>query len=160
MRCLTAAECQVWRDGRSRRGTWKRQVTCVTPLKRLQWFTGVLLEQLLPFDAALLVVDEVVFDIPPELVSIRRIAGEQRPVYEVPGHLFKGDPDGLRVALRAALSGWIDLRVIFSPARHALLSDHDEFTMFFSESPGKIADVRRAFETGGLRIVEYTAPMP
>jgi hypothetical protein len=33
-----------------------------------------------PFDRALLIIDQVVFKVPPELEKLRRLAGEQRPV--------------------------------------------------------------------------------
>src|SRR5215831_4578003 len=32
----------------------------------------------------------------------------------------------IRGTLAAALSGWIDLRALFSPSKHALRADHDE----------------------------------
>jgi hypothetical protein len=72
MRCLTLDECRQWRDEYSRRREWKRQSTCVTPLKRLPWYTVALIEQFLPFDRALLIVDQVVFDVPPKLDELRR----------------------------------------------------------------------------------------
>jgi len=63
-------------------------------------------------------------------------------------------------ALEAAWSGWIDFRVLFSPTKHALRADHDEFTTFFSESSGKIAEVRRVLGNSGVSVVEYTAKAP
>jgi hypothetical protein len=160
MRCLTRDESNAWREDCSRRRQWKRQITCVTPLDRLPWFTGTLVEQLQPFDHAILIVDEVV--IPPALAldKLRATAGERRPILEAPGHAFDNDPAGFRTALEAALSAWIDLRALFSPPRNALVADHDEFTTFFSESPGKIAKVRAALEKGSVRFVEYTAETP
>src|SRR6266550_7597668 len=156
VRCLTIDECKQWRTDFSRRRGWKRQVTCVTPLKRLSWFTNVLLEHLLPFDIALLTIDQVVFDVPSELEFIRRTAGEPRPLIEVPGLLFENDHEGFRAALEAALSGWIDLRAVFAPSQRALRADHDEFTTFFSLSSGKIADLRNVFIKGDVSIVQYT----
>ena len=129
-------------------------------MKRLPWFTGTLLEQLLPFEGALLMVDQIVFDVPPALASIRRAAGETRAVHEAPGFLFENDHEGFRATLEAALPGWIDLRTIFMPSRHALRADHDEFTTFFSESTGKIADVRSALTRGSVAIVRHTAEAP
>src|SRR5262249_16454124 len=69
MRCLTLNECQQWRKKHCRRDEWKRQTTCVTPLKRLPWYTAVLVGQLQPFARALLIIDQVVFRVPPELES-------------------------------------------------------------------------------------------
>ena len=160
MRCLTVEECAAWREAHSRRRSWKRQTTCHTPLSRLPWFTAALVGQLLPFDRALLVVDAVVFDDPPELVAIRKAAGERRPLLVVPGHLFEDDAKGFRAALEVTLSGWVDFRVLFSPTSHALWADHDEYTTFFSKSPGKVADVRRMMEAGGVKLPEYERKQP
>ena len=52
MRCLTVDECQRWRSEHCRRLEWKHQTTCITPLKRLPWYSTVLVEQLQPFDHA------------------------------------------------------------------------------------------------------------
>ena len=160
MRCLTVDECNQWRREHCRRHAWKRQVTCVTPLKRLPWYTAALIQQLLPFDRALLIIDQVVFDLPPGLEKLRSAAAEQRPVHEAPGHAFEHDVEGFRGALESALSGWVDLRALFSPSKHALWADHDEYTTFFSESSGTVADVRRVLRDGGVKLVEYTAKAP
>src|SRR5262245_30854162 len=154
MRCLTPNECQQWQKDHCRCDGWKRQTTCVTPLKRLPWYTALLVGQLEPFDHALLIVDQVVFKVPPELEKLRRLAGEQRPVHEVPGHAFENDTEGFRAALAAALSGWIDLRALFSPSKHALRA---EYTTFFTWSTEKVVEVRRVLSKGGVRLVEYTA---
>jgi hypothetical protein len=160
VRCLTVDECQTWRNQLSRRRRWTRQTTCVTPLDRLPWFTATLVEQVQPFEQALLIVDGVVLGDLPKLDALRRAAGETRPIHAAPGHRFENDPAALRAALEAALSGWTDLRVIFSPPRHALSADHDEYTTFFSESPGKVADVRHALQKGRVNLQEYTAKDP
>jgi hypothetical protein len=160
MRCLTLDECEQWWSEHCRRREWKHQTTCVTPLKRLPWYSAALVDQLRPFDHALLIIDQVVFDVPPELDALRLAAGEQRPVHEAPGHAFENDSEGFRAALEAALSGWIDLRALFSPSANALWADHDEYTTFFSESSGKIADVRRVLSEGHVELVEYTAKAP
>jgi hypothetical protein len=160
MQCLTLEQCDQWRDARCRRHNWKRQLTCVTPLKRLPLFTAVLVEHLRPFDHALLVIDQVVLGAPTQLDKLRRAAGESQPVHEAPGHTFSDDPEGFRAVLEAALSGWIDLRALFSPSKHALRADHDEYTTFFSESSGKIAEVRHALVKAAVEIAEYTAPAP
>ena len=85
MECLTVHECERWRNQYCRRKTWKRQATCVTPLKRLPWFTAALVDQLRPSDHALLMVDQVVFDVPPELETLRRRAGERQSLHDAPG---------------------------------------------------------------------------
>ena len=84
------------------------------PLKRLPWYTAVLVGQLQPFDRALLIIDQVVFEVPPELEKLRRREGEQRPVLEAPGHAFENDNEGFRATLEAALSGSIDLRALLT----------------------------------------------
>jgi hypothetical protein len=81
-------------------------------------------------------------------------------VHEAPGHAFENETDGFWAALEAALSGWIDLRVLLSPSTHALSADHDEYTTFFSESSGKIAEVRRVLGERGAKPVEFTAKAP
>jgi len=160
MRCLTLDECRQWRKDHCRRDEWKRQTTCETPLKRLPWYTTVLVGQLEPFEHALLIIDQVVFKVPPQLEELRRIAGEHRPVHEAPGHAFENDSEGFRATLAAALSGWTDLRALFSPSNHALRADHDEYTTFFTWSTGKVAKVRRVLTNGGVKLVEYTAKSP
>lgn len=94
------------------------------------------------------------------LESIRRAAGERRPVREAPGHLFENEHEEFSAALEAMLSGWIDVRALFSPSPHALRADHDEFTTFFSESSGKIADVRNALTNVNVSMVQHTAEAP
>jgi hypothetical protein len=49
--------------------------------------------------------------------------------------------------------------VVFSPSRHALRADHDEFTTFFSMSPGRIAAVREAL-AGEVAIYDDWAAEP
>ena len=159
MRCLTLDECKRWRKEHSSRRDWKRQLTCVTPLARLPWFSAEVVRHLLPFEEALLMVDRVVFDVPQALAALRREAGETRSLGEAPGHLFEDDEQGFRWALEAALSGWIDFRVLFSPSNHALRADHDEYTTFFSTSPGN-AEMRAALMNGNVRIVEHRAEAP
>ena len=160
MRCLTLDECEEWRDKHCRRREWKCQTTCITPLKRLPWYTAVLVEQLRPFDRALLVIDQVVFDVPPVLKKLRRHAGERRSVHDAPGHAFENEVEAFRAVLKAALSDWVDLRALFSPSDHALWADHDEYTTFFSESSGKIAEVRRVLGEAGVQLTDYTAKAP
>lgn len=160
LRCLTAEECDQWRQTHSRRRQWKRQLTCETPSNRLPWYTRTLVERLHPFDAALLIIDQVVMSQPEELLRLRGAAGEHRPIREAPGHLFENDPGGFREVLEATLEDWIDFRVLFSPAHHALRADHDEYTTVFSKSAGKIAEVRSALEKGGVTVQEYTAVSP
>ena len=161
MRCLSPEECSQWRDASSRRRHWKRQLTCETPLDRLAWFSAALVDHLAPFDECLLIIDKLVFgEDPPALKSIRLAIGESRTIHKAPGHWFGADPAGLREALEAALSEWVDFSVLLSPSRHALRADHDEYTTFFSESSGKIAEVRRVVEGERVPIAEYVAPAP
>jgi hypothetical protein len=160
VRCLTPDECERWRDEHCHRREWREQTTCITPLKRLPWFTTELVQHLQPFDSALLIVDQVVFDVPRELEEIRRAAGGPWLVREAPGHLFENDSEGLRAALEVVLSDWIDLRVLVSPSGNAILADHDEYTTFFSESSGKIAEVRSVFNAAGVELVDWTAKAP
>lgn len=160
MRCLTIPECERWREKNSRRREFKHQVTCLTPLKRLGWFSGLLVDHLLPFESVLLIVDEVVFEPAPRLEAIRAAAGERRPLREAPGHLFEDDSEGFKSALGATLSEWIDFRAILSSARHGLRADHDEYTTFFSRSAETIANLRRALLKGGISLAEYTAESP
>ncbi|MBW3570998.1 MAG: hypothetical protein KY467_07820 [Gemmatimonadetes bacterium] len=141
------------------RREWKRQLTCHTPLQRLPWFTGELVGLLAPFDRALLIIDQIVFDVPAQLEALRRAAGETRTIHEAPGHLVERDQEGFRRLLEVVLSGWVDFRVVFSPARHALRADHDEFTTFFSMSPGQIARVREAL-AGEVQMYDRTVEPP
>ena len=108
----------------------------------------------------MLIIDQVVFDVPPELVQLRHNAGEQRSIYEAPGHAFKNEPEIFRAVLEASLSGWIDLRVLFSPSDHALCADHDEYTTVFSESSDRVAEVNCVLGQGGVKNVQYTAKAP
>jgi hypothetical protein len=160
VRCLTIPECQRWREENSRRRTFKHQITCLTPLKRLGWFSDLLVDHLLPFESVLLIVVVVVFEPGPRMQAIRAAAGEHRPLREAPGPLFEQDPVGFKAMLGAALSEWIDLRVIFSAPRHGLRADHDEYTTFFSSSAQTVADVRRALLAGGVAVAEYVAESP
>ena len=142
MRCLTISECDEWRDTWSRRHQWKCQITGVTPLDRLPWFSTALVAQLMPFDHALLIIDKVIFgDDPPAIESLRVAIGEGRRIYKAPGHLFENDHEGVRAALEAALSEWVDFHVIFSPPRHALVADHASTQRF---SPSRRARSRRS----------------
>lgn len=150
---LTPQECRGWRraNGASPRD-WKRQVTFETPLKRLPWLTGILVEHLSPFSEALLIVDELVFDHPP-LEALRRAAGETRWVREAPGQLIT-DGEALRHALEIALSGWVDFRLVFARGKHALRADHDEWTTVFSTKPGSLATLKKILAGESVRVVE------
>jgi hypothetical protein len=161
MQCLTMDECRRWRKEHSGRREWKRQLTCITPLQRLPWFTAELVRHLAPFHHALLIVDEVVFDIPPALEALRLAAGETRSMRDAPGLLFDGDPEEFRAALEAVLSGWIDFRVVFSPTNRAFRADHDEYSTLFTTSPGKIATLKGTLSAGAVKLVtDYTAEAP
>jgi hypothetical protein len=160
MRCLTLAECNHWRDTHSPQRKWKYQITCLTPLKRLPWFTHFLLDELQPFDAALLIIDQVVFDVPAALVDIRSAAGEQRRIREAPGHFFENESEAFRAALETVFSDWIDFRVFFAPSHHALVADHDEFTTFFSDSADKVGDLRKKLKTGQVQVARYRRKVP
>lgn len=153
MRCLTVEECRLWRKEHSGRRAWRRQLTCVTPLQRLPWFTGELARHLAPFRQALLIIDQQVFDVPPALQALRRAAGETRSVREAPGHLFDGGVEEFRQGLEAVLSGWFDFRVLFWPTRHAMRADHDEWTTVFSTAPGQFAQFREVLVQGGVELV-------
>lgn len=160
MRGLSVEETRLWRRENVSRSTWKRQITCHTPLDRLPWFTDLLVKHLAPFDRALLIVDQVVFAAP-ELEALRRAAGETRIVPQAPGHVFGGDAEELRHALEVVLGGWIDFRLLLGPSGNALRADHDEFTTFFAMSPGRIAALRETLRAWKVRIVEdWTAEDP
>lgn len=161
MQCLTMDKCRRWRKGHSGRRGWKRQLTCITPLQRLPWFTGELVRHLAPFHHALLIIDQVVFTPPAALDALRLAAGETRDMREAPGLLFDGDPEEFREALEAVLSGGIDFRVVFSPTNRAFRADHDEYSTLFTISPGKIAALKEALRAGGVKLVsDYTAEAP
>lgn len=160
MRYLSAEECKHWRAENSRRREWKHQLTCVTPLQRLPWFASMLVRHLEPSAGALLVVDQLVFDVPPALAALRCALGETRSLEDAPGQLFETGEAGLSEALAAALSGWIDLRVLCSPSCQALRADHDEYTTFFSTSAGRIATLRDVLRQEGVQLAEYVASAP
>ena len=162
MICLSVEECRLWRGEHVSRRTWKRQLTCVTSSgQRLPWFVDELVRHLAPFDHALLVIDQVVFSVRPELEALRRAAAETRNVREAPGHLFEMDEQGFRRVLELAFVGGFDFRVLLSPSAQALRADHDDYTTFFSTSPGRIAELRGALAEGEVKIVrDWTAEMP
>jgi len=54
-------------------------------VKAVPWFTHLLLDQLQPFNSALLVIDRIVFDVPAVLANIRNAASEQREIREARG---------------------------------------------------------------------------
>lgn len=154
MRCLTIEECRLWRKEHSGSRAWRRQLTCVTPQPPgLPWFTAELAKHLAPFRQALLIIDQVVFDVPEELEALRRAAGETRTVRQVPGLLFEGDGDEFRQGLHAVFRGWFDFRVLFWPTRHALRADHDQWTTVFSAAPGRFAAFRDTLVQGGIQLV-------
>ncbi|HEX8395531.1 MAG TPA: hypothetical protein VF665_24480 [Longimicrobium sp.] len=135
-------------------------MTFHTPLPRLPWFTRELLTHLAPARAALLVMDDIVFCEPAELVALRRAAGGPTSWPEAPGMLWEGDLEGIAAGLTAALRGGGDFRLLCAPSTHALRADHDEYTTFFSTSPGRIAAVRQAMRAGAVQEVEWTAHDP
>jgi hypothetical protein len=157
MRCLTRDECLQWRRDHSRRREWKRQITCVTPLKDLPWFARELADSARDFRAALLLVDITLGT--ETIESWRQSMGEQRPVGEAPGHLIVANADELTAALAAALQDTVDVTVLFAPARLAIFADHDEFTTVFSPSP--LGQLKERLTERGVRLVDYhraTAP--
>jgi hypothetical protein len=157
VRCLTRDECLQWRRDRSRRREWKRQFTCVTPLKDLPWFAKELANSAGDFRAALLLVDIILGT--ETIESWRRRMGEERPVGEAPGHLIEANPDELIGALAAALQDTVDVSVLFEPARLAIFADHDGYTTLFSSSP--LGELKERLTERGVRLVDYhraTAP--
>jgi hypothetical protein len=156
VRCLTENECRQWRREHARRREWKRQFTCVTPLKDLPWFARQLVSSVGAFRAALLVVD-VIHD-PHAIAALRRAIGEERPVGEAPGHLIEADPGELSVALAAALENTLDVTVLFEPARVAVFADHDEYTTVFSSAP--LGDLKERLTQRGIMFVEYQRDAP
>jgi hypothetical protein len=155
MRCLTLEESHDWRraNGAPRR-EWKLQLTCETPLQRLPWFTSVLVEHLRPFSQALLIIDVIVFDVPPGLIAHRRAAGETRPWHEAPGHLIDSEAE-LRKMMEIAYTEWVDFRVVFAHGKQALHADHDEWTTVHTSSPGRLAALKEALVRGGVGIPEH-----
>lgn len=155
MRVLTVEECRLWRKEHSGRREWKRQITCVAPAGRLPEFTQLLAQHLGSFREALLIIDQVVFSVRPEMEALRRAAGETRMIHEAPGHLFEGDLEEFRRVLQIVLFGGFDFHVLFWPTRHALRGDHHDWTTVFSTAPGAFAAFRTALSEGEVRIVEY-----
>ena len=127
-----------WRRDHSRRREWKRQFTCVTPLKDLPWFARELADGARGFRAALLLVDIILGT--KTLESWRQSVGEQRPVGEAPGHVIEANADELTAALAAALHDTVDVTVLFDPARLAIVADHDEYTTVFLTSAAQPAE--------------------
>jgi hypothetical protein len=151
VRCLTRDECLQWRRDHSRRREWKRQFTCVTPLKDLPWFAAELVNCARDFRAALLLVDII---LGAETIESWRLSmGEERRVGEAPGHLIEANPDELISALAAALRDSVDTTVLFEPGRLAILADHDEYTTVFSTSP--LGQLRERLTERGVRLVDY-----
>lgn len=119
------------------------------------------MRHLTPFHHALLIVDQMVFDVPPALEALRLAAGETRSMRDAPGHLFDRDPEEFRAALEAVLSGWIDFRVVFSPTNRAFRADHDEYSTLFTTSPGKVTALKEALSAGEVKVVtDSTAEAP
>ena len=151
MRCLTRDECLQWRRDRSRRREWKRQFTCVTPLNDLPWFAQELASGAGDFRAALLLVDVILGT--ETIEAWRRSRGEERPVGEAPGHLIEANRDELTAALAAALRDYVNVTVLFEPARLAIFADHDEYTTVFSSSP--LGELRERLRVRGVPLVDY-----
>ncbi len=153
-------ESRVWRKEHVSRRTWKRQVTYVTPYP-LEWFTDELARHFAPFTQAILVVDQVIFDVPKELTAARLAAGETRTVYKVPGHVIGGDERELSRMLYHMYG--FDFRVLFAPSAHALRADHDGFTTVFSTSTGWMAELKKAMRERGVEMIaadRWTADPP
>lgn len=156
MRCLTTDECRQWRREHARRRDWKRQFTCVTPLKDLSWFVLELVKSAGVFRAALVIV-KVVHD-PVAIAALRSAMGEFRPVGEAPGHLIEADPEALGTVLAAALENTVDVTVLFDPARVAIAADHDEYTTVFSSA--SLGALRERLTERGVKIVEHRRDPP
>lgn len=160
MQCLTLEESRLWIKEHVSRRSWKRQATYVEP-RALEWFTGALARHFAPFDQAILIVDQVIFDVPKELTAARLAAGETRTVYKVPGHVIGGDAGELERMLYHMYG--FDFRVLFAPSNHALRADHDGYTTVFSMSAGWMAEVKRTMLDAGVERVpadRWTADPP
>jgi hypothetical protein len=159
MQLLSNDECERWRASASPFREYLHQVTCITPLTNLQWFAQAMGDHLLPFDIALLLIDEVVFDLPPALLTIYSPSPNEHWM-DKPGLLFGDEKSNLLDMVKAVWSGWMDFRVIFAPAGQAVRADHDEYTTFFSNSLTTIQQLEKTLTTGGVSIVDYTASEP
>jgi hypothetical protein len=153
---LTPEECKAWRQEHARRHEWKRQVSCWTPLKRLDWLADQVIEVVSPFDRALIIVHPIHGD-PPSLMKWRARHGETRRVYEAPGHVAE-NPSVLKELFVVVQEQMADVRILFSPPRCAIFSDHDELTTFFSVSSGKVAELRERLERAKVRMADDFQP--
>jgi hypothetical protein len=155
-------ESRVWRKEHVSRRSWKRQATYVTP-RSVPWFAGELARRFTPVTHAILVVDDLIFDVQDRLCAARRAAGETRTVREAPGHVIGGDPAELARMLELMLTCSVDFRVLFQPSAHALRADHDGFTTVFSTSAGWMAEVRKTMREAGVEMISadrWTADPP
>ena len=162
MRCLTVEESRAWRREHVSRRAWKRQLTYVTPFPAAP-FADELARRFAPFTHAILVVDDLVFDVRDRLAAARRAAGETRAVREAPGHVIGGDPAELARMLELMLTCSTDFRVLFQPSAHALRADHDGFTTVFSMSAGWMAGLKQAMREQGVEMIpadRWTAGPP
>jgi hypothetical protein len=153
-------ESRLWRKEHVSRRSWKRQATYVEP-RALEWFTKALARHFAPFAQAILIADQVIFDVPKELTAARLAAGETRSVYKVPGHVIGGDVGELERMLYHMYG--FDFRVLFAPSAHALRADHDGFTTVFSMSTGWMAALKKTMRDGGVEMIaadRWTADPP
>jgi hypothetical protein len=169
VRFVTRTECEVWfqRKGFGPDGphagrpaeTWKAfDFLYDSPVANCDYITAALAGHFARSQDILFWPHGFVFgdgSIPPgrpgwqEYVAWRRTTGEDRPVYDAPGHLFQGnEQEGLRSAMRAAiLLGW-DTLVAARADRCALHLLHDYITVYARSAP---SDLLRTLDALGLQ---------
>jgi hypothetical protein len=125
--------------------------------RRFDWFADQVIDVASPFDRALVIVEPICVGEPLKLLELRARRGETRGIYDAPGHVADTHEE-FKELLVVMMMEILEIRVLFSPPRCAIYSDHDELTTFFSVSSGKVADLRERLVKGKIRMADDVRP--
>jgi hypothetical protein len=132
-------EYEAWRETHGYRPrSWTHSATCVTPMTKLSWFVGEILEAAGPLEEVGVMIHVVLST--RQLERFRKTHGISEPVGQSPFHLTTtaGETKELLVA---AFADPVDFVVFSVPKRLVLFGDHDELTTIFGMSKSTVSRI-------------------
>lgn len=141
-------------------GEQRQLFTCLTPLKKIDWFVKTLLDEINEFDSASIYLAQYVFD-PENVFSLFKRAKITHPKKKYSLAYFIDTKSELEKLLTALYSDWSDFTLFIQPKGIIISADHDEFSNFFAVDVKQTNTLQSRLEKNGVVIYDdYEAPSP